>query len=148
MAIKPVDIVAPQQRVTETKGKKGGGALGGTIGGVVGGVAGAVAGGLTTGPAGAVQGGITGAAAGHSVGSVIGNAISPAQAAKQAIERRATAMSGPQIQSSPESEKLKASIMALHTQPPEVQQQYAPTLVDGYVTSLAKANPKGGQGWA
>ncbi len=136
MAIKPVAIVGPQAVVKETKAKKGGGEIGQTLGMVAGGIVG----GLATGGAGAIGG----AAAGGALGATIGEKISKSTPAMEAIERRAQVSEGPQMVTTPESEKLKESLQALRTQPLEIQQQHAPILVEAYTTSLARANPKSG----
>lgn len=121
-------------------GKKGGGKIGSIIGGVVGGAAGALAG-LPTG-AGAVAGGIAGTAAGASLGGTIGNMISPAKEGQAAISRRLESQ-GPQINHSSQSASLKQSLLSLQSKPPEIIQEYQAPLVQAYIASVARDNPKG-----
>lgn len=135
MPIAPVQVIAPQQQFEQKKAKKGGGQTGQAIGGVVGGVVGAVAGG----PAGAIGG----ASGGAAVGGMIGERISPSrEASSTAMDRRSSMQAGPQIAQNETTEKLKASLMALRTQPDEVRAQHAPRLVEAYMAAVAQANPK------
>jgi hypothetical protein len=134
VAIKPVEMIAPVD-TQQKKSRKGGGGIGQAIGGVVGGVAGGVAG-IPGGPAAIAGGAIAGTAAGASVGGMIGERIKPTrEGSSTAMQRRV--MGTPQMMQSERTQKLRESILALHQQPPEVQQQYAPTLVQGYLKSLA-----------
>lgn len=141
MAMNGVQYIGPKEKVTTTGGKAGGGKWGQVIGGAIGGAAGALAAAPTG--AGMVAGGIAGTAGGAALGGMIGNMISPAKEGTTAIDRRIQA-AGPQIQHSEQSERLKASLMSLQTQPPEIQQEYMAPLVKAYVASVAQDNPKGG----
>jgi hypothetical protein len=136
--------VTPVGRQETTPGKKAhkggsetGSKIGAVVGGVVGGVAGAAAGGV-----GAAPGAMAGAAGGAGLGGMIGNWIDPARGGTDAITRRLEAQ-GPQIQHSPQSEALKQSLLSLQTKPPEVIQEYQAPLVQAYIASLARDNPKG-----
>ncbi len=135
MAVQNVQFMGPNDKQTTVQGKQGSGKFGQAAGALLGGVAGGAAGG----PGGAIAGASTGA----SLGGMAGNALDPAVADKTAIQRRIQS-SGPQYQQSENTMKLKDSVLALRTQPPEIQQQYAPPLVQAYVTSLAHDNPKNG----
>jgi uncharacterized protein YcfJ len=136
--IKAVQVVGPQERAIERRAKKGGSAMGAAVGAVAGGAIGSFAPGVGT-----AAGALAGASAGSSLGGQIGNAIDPARQGSTSIERRAEA-GVPQLQQSDKSEQLKQSILALQSQPPNLQKEYAPVLVDAYMTSVAQANPKQG----
>ena len=139
MAIRGVNIVQPQDEVQTKKARKGGGEIGTAIGAVAGGVVGAMAGTATGGPGwGTAQGAMLGASGGGSLGGQIGERISPSRQESTAITRRMAAP-GMQPMQSENSETLKQSIMALRTQPPEIQKEYAKPLVDAYMTSVAKS---------
>jgi hypothetical protein len=129
MALKQVAIVQPKIEERETPKKKGWGeALGAAVG-----VGAAVAGGMAAGPGGAAmaQGVIGGAGGGYALGNLVGEKMSPTvEAKREAIQRQAAP--GPQIQTD-HSEKLKASIMALHQAPPDVQQAYSDPLAAAYL---------------
>jgi uncharacterized protein YcfJ len=137
--LKPVAIVGKQPEVVEKKGSKGGSGMGQAIGAVAGGVIGSAVPG-----AGTAAGAMAGAAAGASLGGMIGNMASPATATKTAMERRAEVPGVPQLQSSDKTSTLKESIMALQKQPPQVQQEYGPLLVDAYMTTVAQGAPRKG----
>lgn len=140
MAQQQVAFIPPSVTTPGKKAKSGGGqfgqAAGAVIGGVIGGVAGAAAGGV-----GAAPGALGGAAAGAGLGGALGNAIDPARGGQDAITRRLESQA-PQIQHSQQSEALKQSLLSLQTQPPEIQKEYAPPLVQAYVASIARDNPK------
>jgi uncharacterized protein YcfJ len=128
MAFQPVQVVeaAPETRVTGRK--KGWGGVGSKVGMVAGTAIGAYFGG----PAGAVAGASTGAALGGQVGEM----VRPSSEGKTAIDRR-VAGQGPTVQNDA-SEKLKQSIVALQSAPPDVRAQYAKPLVDAYMTTVAQ----------
>jgi len=129
MAIRGVQPVAAQDQVTDYKpARQGGGKAGQMVGGFLGGIAG-----IPGGPAGVMAG----VATGSSLGGVVGNAISPEKAASTAIERRLQS-AGPQVQSSPQTERLKQSVLALHQAPPDIKAEYAAPLVKAYMVSAAK----------
>lgn len=136
MALNQVQYVAPAPEMRTTKGKSGGGKWGSAIGAVAGGIVG----GMATGGAGAIGG----AAAGSSLGGMLGNAISPATQGSTAMVRRSESLGAPTIPHSDRSEKLKQSIMALHTQPDEIKQKYASPLVSAYMKSLGDDNSRKG----
>lgn len=143
MALQAVQQIAPPPKVSSSGGKKGGGMFGSVAGGIAGaalaGGAAAVTGGAALPVAAAALGGAGG---GMALGGMLGNAVAPAKAAS-AIERRAATIQGPQLIQSEQTAKLKDSILALHTQPPEIKQQHAPLLVNAYLTSLAGDNKRG-----
>lgn len=129
MAYKQVGIVeaAPQETVIQRR-QKGWAKNGQLAGAAVGGVVGAMAGG----PAGAMAG----ASAGASLGGMVGDRLRPGREEKTAIERRAAA--APQMIQSDAAEKLKQSISALATQPPEMQQQYMKPLIEAYAQTVGQ----------
>jgi hypothetical protein len=131
MALRQVGFATPAPEVVEKKGKKGGGGFGQAAGAVVGGVVG----GMATGGAGAIGG----AAGGASLGAMVGEKIKPTVAGESAMARRAE-LAQPEMVQSSSSEKIKEALMALHSQPPEVKQEYAPPLLAAYL----KANAPGG----
>ncbi len=142
MALNAVQTVARPDDVSTSKGKSGGGKTGSMIGAAIGGTVGAIAGAGT--PA-SIAGGIGGAAGGAALGNTIGNWIDPAKEGSTAVTRRIQA-SGPQIFHSEQSDTLKQSLMALHTQPPAVQKEYAMPLTQAYLSSIAKDYGAGGGG--
>ncbi len=143
MAYNQVQYVPPPPVEKKSGGKKGGGAFGAAVVGAIGGVVGGLAGAATGGPAGAAAGAMGGAAGGAGLGQMLGNAIMPAKGPSTSIERRMEA-AGPQVMQSEQTQKLKQSITALHSQPDQVKQQYASPLVQAYMVSLANDNkPKG-----
>jgi hypothetical protein len=139
MAIKPVEMIAPAPVVKEKKARKGGGGFGqvaGLIGGAVlaGGAAAATGGALPI--AAAAMGGAGGGAA---LGGLLGEKIKPTrEGSSTAMERRIVGT--PQLMQSERTQKLRESVMALPSQPPEIQQQHAPTLVQAYLKSLQDDN--------
>ncbi len=146
MALNAVQIVQRPDDVKTKSAHKGGGEFGSVVGGVIGGVAGAMAGTAAGGPgAGTVAGGMAGAAGGASLGSTVGNWIDPARQESTAVSRRIQA-AGPQLYHSEQSDTLKQSLMALHSQPPEVQREYAMPLTHAYLSSIAKDYGAGGSG--
>lgn len=142
MTIAPVQMVGPQDQVKTTSGRKGGSRTGQIIGGIIGGAAGAAAGTVAAPGAGTIAGGIAGAGGGASLGGTIGDMISPGKQESTAVTRRIQS-SGPQLYHSDRSEQIKQSLMALHSQPAEIQQQYAPPLTQAYIMSLAQDNQTG-----
>jgi hypothetical protein len=134
MAIKQVEMLAPVV-TTGQSGRKGGGGIGqivGLLGGAaLAGGAAAATGGAALPIAAAAMGGAGGGAA---LGQLVGEKISPTQAST-AMERRAT-LQQPALMQSEQTQKLRDSVLALHSQPPEIQAQFAPTLVHGYLQSL------------
>jgi hypothetical protein len=152
VAIKPVEMIAPAPVVKEKKARKGGGGLGQAIGMAAGAALGGVAGtylapgagtaagaktGALIGAAGV--GAIGGAVSGASLGGMIGEKVKPTrEGSSNAMERRV--MGTPQLMQSERTQKLRESVMALHSQPPEIQQQHAPTLVQAYLKSLQDDN--------
>lgn len=145
MAIKQVDLIAPTPAHTEGKIKKGGGELGQKLGLLAGALIGGAATVATGGAAAPVAlAALSGAGTGAGVGGMIGEKIKPTKEMKGAIDRRAELLRAPQLIQSESTQKLRESIMALHTQPDSVKQEYAPTLVNAYLTSLQRDNtPKG-----
>lgn len=146
MAISQVQIMNRPDKYSSTEGKKGGGQTGQAIGAVLGGVVGGMAGSTTANPAGVYAGAMGGAATGASLGSAIGEKINPTTEGTTAIDRRIQSQQ-PDIVHSERSEKLKQSLVALQSQPPEIQQQYLPTLTQGYIASVADDNPKKRNPW-
>lgn len=146
MALRQVQIMNRPDSYSTTEGKKGGGQTGQALGAAIGGAIGVAAGGGLTGGTGAAAGGMAGAATGASLGSAIGEKINPTTQGSTAIERRIQAQQ-PEIVHSERSDKLKESLMALQSQPPEIQQQYLPTLTQGYIASVAEDNPKKRNPW-
>lgn len=147
MAYKQVAIVEPKPKETVIQRRReGGGKLGRDIGGVVGGVAGGVVGMASGGPAGAAVGAMGGTVAGANFGSMIGERIKPTREEKTAIDRRVNSQA-PQMMQSDSTEKLKQSIMALQSQPPEVRQEYMKPLIEAYAMQ-AKQNQGGNGGMA
>lgn len=144
MAFNQVQYIGPKDKVTTTPGKKGGGKLGGMALGAVGAVAGGMAGFATGGPAGAVAGGMAGAAGGAALGERVGEMIAPGRAEASAMERKVDTQ-GAEVFHSEQSDKLRQSLMALNTAPPEVQAEYKAPLATAYMTSVAMDNPKPGQ---
>jgi phage tail tape-measure protein len=128
MALTPVTLLAPQDKVRTSSAKKGGGTFGS--------VAGAIAGGAI-GSAGGPAGTLAGAAAGASLGGMIGEGLSPSKAASTAVERRLQSP-GPQMIQSDNTSKLKQSIVALQQTPPEVRAEYSKPLVTAYMASVAQ----------
>ena len=104
-------------------------------GGKNGALAGAAIGGLIS-AGGGPGAAIAGAGGGASLGSMIGEAINPSQA-QSAMSRRVEAMQPVAPAPSESSEKLKQSIMALHSAPQPVRDEYGPQLIQAYLTSLA-----------
>jgi outer membrane lipoprotein SlyB len=137
VAFQPVQIVEAQPETRTTGRKKGWGKEGALVGGAVGAVAGAMAGTGAGGPgAGTVVGAMGGMAAGASAGQMLGEKLRPSSEGKTAIDRR-VASQGPAVQNDA-SEKLKQSIVALQSAPPDVRAQYAKPLVDAYMTTVAQ----------
>lgn len=132
MAFQGVQVVSAPGVATGKKGREGGGKEGQMLGAAVGGIVG----GMASGGSGAM----TGASAGAGLGAMAGQAVDPGQANTQAMQRRVDS-AGPQIVHSEQSEKLKQSLMALQSQPPEIQQQYQAPLVHAYIKSIAMDNP-------
>ena len=142
MALQQVQQVAPQDVTKTTKARTGGGKFG-TLAGLAAGAALGAAAVPTGGTTAAIaMGGIGGAGGGAALGGLLGEKVRPGREASTAIDRRIQSQ-GPQMVHSETSEKLKQSLMALHQAPPEVKQQYAPTLVNAYLTSLGKDNGTG-----
>lgn len=134
MAIKPVEMIAPVE-TSGKKARKGGGGLGQALGMAAGA---ALAGGAVAATGGAAlpiaAAAMGGAAGGAGLGQLIGDKLSPGRADSTAMTRRMTQQ--PQLMQSEQTQKLRESILALHSQPPEVQEQHAPTLVQAYLKSL------------
>ena len=158
MAVNQVQMIAPQDSGRTSGGRKSGGKVGSQIGTVAGGVIGGLAAAVPTAAAVAATGGAaapvapstialgatTGALAGNALGGMIGESVQPGR--EGAIQRRIQSNAAPQVQHSEQSAQLRQSIMALHSQPPEIQQQYAQPLVQSYMASIA--NDKKGSGVA
>ncbi len=145
MALNAVQTIARPDDVKTSKGHKGGGQFGSVVGGVIGGVAGAMAGTVAEPGAGTVAGGMAGAAGGAALGNTIGNWIDPAREGSTAVTRRIQA-AGPELYHSDQSNTLKQSLVALHSQPPAVQKEYAMPLTQAYLSSIAKDYGAGGGG--
>lgn len=131
MAIGQVQVIQPRGKVK--KGKEGGGAIGRKLGAVVG----AVAGGVTGGPGGAISGASTGAG----LGGMAGEAVKPGSQDQVTQANQSAGLQN--VQRSNTTRQLEESLMALKTQSPKIKQQYGPTLVQGYMASLAQDNPRG-----
>lgn len=139
MAFRPIQVTP---RVEQgSSGKKGGGGLGqvlGAVGGaaLAGGAAAAApaTGGATLPIAAAALGGAGG---GAGLGQLVGEQISPTKQGSGAMERRlATTM--PMMDNSGAAQaKIRDSLVALQSQPPQVQQQYAQPLVNAYLKAGA-----------
>jgi hypothetical protein len=141
MALQAANFIPAQDKVTTTKGRKGGGKWG-TVAGLA---AGAALGALTVGTGGAAaplaMAALSGGATGAGLGGMIGEAIRPTKEGSSSIERRLASL-GPQMIQSDTSQKLRGSLMALHEAPPAAKQQYAQPLLSAYMTSLAKDNQR------
>lgn len=139
MAIQPVAMIGPEQEeVVVKKGRQGWGKAGSAIGSVVGGVAGAMAGSGW----GSVAGATGGAAGGAAFGNMVGEKLRPSQAQETAMERRLGAQA-PQMMQSEQTERLKQSILALQSQPLDVQREYSKPLVEAYIASYGMQNQAG-----
>ncbi len=145
MTQQQVQQIGPTIRTPAQKEKKGGGKFGQVLGGIAGAVVGGVAAGTVTGGAatgwGAAKGAMLGAAGGASLGGLVGESVSPSRAGSEAMTRRLDSQ-GPQITHSEQSESLKQSLLSLKSQPPNLQQEYQAPLVQAYIASLARDNPK------
>lgn len=119
-------------KIAPIAGALGAAALIAGTGGAAAPVAGASAGAAGGASAASILGG---AGSGAALGGLLGNAVDRANPGTDPIQRRIDATQ-PQIVHSENSQKLRESIMALHQAPPEVQNQYAPTLLNAYLTSL------------
>lgn len=141
MAISSVQY-NPVQKAIETREKKGGGGIGQAAGLVAGaalaGGAAAATGGTALPIAAAAMGGAGGGAA---LGGMLGEKISPSRQGSTAMDRRMSA-AGPQLIQSEPTKRLRESIMALNGQPDDIKQQYGPTLVNGFMSSLAQDNKR------
>jgi phage tail tape-measure protein len=133
VTLRQVAFEAPAPQVTEKKAKKGGGAFGQAAGAVVGGAIGAAAG-MATGGAATAQGALVGASAGGALGQTIGNMADPARSGSTAMARRAE-LAQPEMIQSDSRDKIKEALLALHQQPPEIKQEYAPVLLNAYLKS-------------
>lgn len=134
MAFRQVAIIEPTEEKVVQKARKGWGKAGQALGAAVGGVIGGVAAGASTGGAGTAAGAMAGAATGASLGGMVGERLRSTREGQTAIERRA--MAAPQMVQSESAEKLKQSISALSTQPPDVQKQYMKPLIEAYATTI------------
>lgn len=148
MAIKQVEVIAPEQQVVTQKGRKGwgkpGSMVGAAVGGVLGGLAGAAGTTLTGGAAAPIVGtaAIGGTVAGASLGNMIGERIRPGREEKTAMERRQQSYAQPQVIQNENTQKLKDSIMALTTQSDDVKAKYSQPLLQAYVKSLQDDHAK------
>ena len=127
MAIQTIGVQAPPPQVQGKRGKAGGAGLGQTLGQAAGAVAGGIVGGL--------PGAATGASLGGTLGGLAGGAVDPGRPDTQAaIQRRAQPTQA--IQKSPETEQLERSLLALQSQPPDVQRQHVVPLAKAYFKSV------------
>lgn len=137
MAINSVSVVQPTQRTAGSKDRQGGGKMGQMLGLAAAGATIAATGGM------AAPAAVGLLAGGSSLGGTVGEMVSPSKQGTSAMERRLEAP-GPQIIESDQSKQLKQSLISLRQAPPDVIEQYRTPLVQAYVTSLAKDNPKAG----
>lgn len=142
MSVRQVAVIEPTEEKVIQRRREGWGKRGQMAGAVIGGVVGGMAAAAGTGGAGTAVGAMGGAAAGSSLGGMIGERMRPGREQQTAIERRAAA--APQVKQSDAVEKLKQSLSALSTQPPEIQQQYLKPLTEAYATALQNQNRSGG----
>jgi hypothetical protein len=141
----PVLFPTKRQKIEQPKkGKSGFGKIGQALGAVGGGIIGGLAGG----PGGALAGASTGA----SLGGLAGETISPTRAGtaggivpqsptvpvpqpqRSAVDRRMTSLSG----SSENLELIRGALQALPKFGPDIQQQYAGHLLEGYMVEKQK----------
>ncbi len=141
--LKQVDVIPRTVVSGGSKGHSGGGKFG-TLGGLA---AGAALGATVAATGGAALpaialAGAGGAATGASLGGLLGEELDKTKQGTSAIERRLDS-TAPQLIHSDRSETLKQSLMALHEAPQEIRDQYAPPLLDAYMTSLHQDNVGG-----
>jgi hypothetical protein len=104
--------------------------------GKYGAIAGALGAAAVVGSGGAAAPAVLGAAgSGAALGGLVGGVVDPGKQAESPMQRRLDSTE-PQMLHSENSQRLRDSILALHQAPPEVQNQYAPTLLNAYLTSL------------
>jgi len=149
----PVLFPTKRQKIEQPKkGKSGFGKIGQALGAVGGGIIGAAAAPATGGLSAAAMGALSGAGAGASLGGLAGETISPSrpgtaggivpqsptvpvpQPQRSAVDRRMTSLSG----SSENLEIIRGALQALPKFGPDIQQQYAGHLLEGYMVEKQK----------
>jgi len=132
--------VARKDRQTVTPGRESGGRIGRNIGAGLGGIIGGVGGFMAGGPVGAAKGFTQGALTGAGAGQLAGDMIQPARQGGVEVQQ-SKALSSVKI--AQDSQQMLDGLRALEELGPELQQEYATPLTQGYLASMVELKNQG-----